>query len=144
MKDRLVIIESDPINKEILEKVLIDTYEILFVKFMKILQDQWYNYNPELILYDMHSMDPQSLFYLGGMKRKCGNLFHFIMLVSENNISFERIAREQGVFYYMIRPFEYKELREVLGAAFHQIKKRRLKKNLFGDTVLAKGISYDQ
>ena len=122
MKKNILIIESDFFEQEIFSKVFSDQFRIKFAVNTCDALDVTARFPPEVIVYDMGVPDAGALASLQETLRiEAKNFFRhntpLILIVSDNSISFERTARELGVYYFLIKPFEFKELSEAIFSA---------------------------
>ena len=130
MKRNLLIIEPDVFERDVFSKVLSDSYEIKFAVNVTDAIESSIALSPDAIVFDMNLPDIGALRSFGEAKDRWSYDIPLILIVSENSLEFERLAREQGIFYYMIKPFDFKELSEAIHSASSFAAKKKNCKNI--------------
>ncbi len=118
MTNKLLIIESDHVERDAMSKVLNSNYETCFAEDIEDAKRYCHKFYPGVIFFNMPFSDIKLLQILKELIKECGKDIPVIVSVSDNSIEFERAVREEGVFYYLIRPLNLQELWDVLDAAF--------------------------
>ncbi len=131
MNGRVLIIEPDPYEIGILSKVFSGLFEIKFASDYKDAIEGLYEFDPEVVIYDVHVLNPDDLLRLNGAIKQCIYPVPVVLVVSDNNLEMERFARVQNVFFYLIRPYEFRVLEEALISAMRFSRERRLKDQIF-------------
>ena len=126
MNGRVLIIEPDPYEIGILSKVFSGLYETQFAANYKDAIEGLYEFDPEVVIYNVHVLNPDDLLSLNGAIKQCNYPIPVVLVVSDNHIEMERFAREQKVFYYLIKPYEFRVLEDALIAAMRFSRERRL------------------
>jgi len=116
-KRKLLIIEPDVFERDVFSKVFSDLYEIKFTINVNEATETIKEYQPSALIYDMPLTDMGSFRKLNEANSHNGNSIPLILIVSDNSLEFERMARENRVFYYLIKPFDFKELSEAIHSA---------------------------
>ncbi len=123
-KRKLLVIDSEPFDREIMAKVYSAEYFTLFAAYPNDCLDACVRFNPGVVVYEMRKPNIEALRLFCNAIIKFNPTLPFIVIVSHNTIELERFARLQGAFYYLIRPFNFQELWDALDAAFiHSMKK---------------------
>ena len=118
MKAKLLVIEPDVFERDILSKVLSDRYDIYFSVNIKSAHETYQEVEPQIVLLHVQLPDIETLEEFCKIKKQWQVGLPVILIISENSLEFERYARTQNIFfYYMIKPYDFKELEEVLVSA---------------------------
>ncbi len=118
MKKKLLVIDDSAFDREVLKKVFSRFYSIRFALSENLCYQRCCICNPDVVYYELRTAQADLL------EKVCTGVADYhpstplIITASENNASIERLARIHGVFYYLIRPFNFLELWDVFDAAF--------------------------
>lgn len=118
MKGKLLVIDNEPFDREVMAKVFSQYYDIVFAEHPAECSDALIKFQPDVVLFELRVPKLGLLEMVCEAVKSCNPSIPMLVSVSYNNIELERYAREHKIFYFMIRPFNYKELCEALEAAF--------------------------
>jgi DNA-binding NtrC family response regulator len=118
MKNKLLIIDTERFDRDIMVKIFKGKYVLSFAHNEETCERACQEYRPDVTLYEMREPQESHLSLVCESIRSVNPDIPLIVIASYNTIELERYARMQGVFYYLIRPFNLKELWDVLDAAF--------------------------
>ena len=123
MNNRILIIEPDPFDKDVFSKILSDSYDIKIITTSRGIKNVYRDFKPQVILFDMRLFDIKELQTIISFKNSYDEKVPVIVIVSDTTPHIEKSVRQLGIFYYMVKPYDLKELDEVLQGAF-RIKNR--------------------
>lgn len=118
MNNRILIIEQDPFDKDIFSKILSDSYDIKIITTSRGIKNVYRDFQPQVILFDMRLFDIKELQTVISLKNSYDEKVPVIVIVSDTTPHIEKSVRQLGIFYYMVKPYDLKELDEVLQGAF--------------------------
>ena len=118
MKKRLLVIDSEPFNQEIARKIFSGKYEMGFENSANGLEHGCQIMMPNVILFEKRTPETNDLRDLLIKARLHNPSLPVVVIISNNSLELETVARSCGAFYCMIRPFNLKELWDILAAAF--------------------------
>ncbi len=117
MKEKVLVIESDPYERGILYKVFSSKYKLTFTASVEDAIEISKKSPQKVMLYNMESPDAQALQNLKKLKEEDELQTPIITIISENTLEVENAVRGIGVFYYLIKPYNFRDLEEsILGA----------------------------
>ncbi len=123
MNNRLLIIEPDPFDRDIFSRILADSYDIKFTADSRGIEDIYRDFRPQVVLFDMRLYDINELRTVISLKNSYDEKVLVIVIVTDTTVHVEKSVRQLGIFYYMVKPYDFKELIGVLQEAF-RIKSR--------------------
>jgi DNA-binding NtrC family response regulator len=118
MNNRILIIESDPFDKDVFSKILSDSYEVKIMATSRGGAKACRDFQPQVILFDMRLHDIRDLQNFIAVKNSYDEKVPVIVIVSDTTPDMEQSVRKLGIFYYLVKPYDFKELGEVLQGAF--------------------------
>ena len=118
MTKKLMIIDSEPFDREIAGKIFSSKYDLAFAENLFEFETSCEGFKPNVVLFELREPNEWQLREAAIVcKFRCPPL-PLVLVISENSMELEATARSYGVFYCLIRPFNLKELWDVLDAAF--------------------------
>ena len=118
MAKKLMIIDSEAFDRDIARKIFSGKYEMAFAENLSEFQSSIDAIKPEVVLYELRTSNECELRDAIVATKLRGTPLPLVLVISENSVELEATARDYGVFYCLIRPFNLKELWDVLEAAF--------------------------
>lgn len=118
MKEKVLVIESDPYERGILYKVFSGKYKLTFAESVEDAIEISKKSPHKVMIYDMESPNAQALQNLKKLKEEDEMETPIITIISENTLEGENAVRGIGVFYYLIKPYNFRDLEELLLGAF--------------------------
>jgi DNA-binding NtrC family response regulator len=126
MRESIMMMGIDQYDRKIMTKVFSEKYDLHFLK--KPDEPSWSGKGPlfKVVIYNMGIPDQKSLCALEHMKKHDSLERPVIVITSQNTIDVDRFLATTGVFYHLIRPFEIKDLDDLITGAFRFWKKKRI------------------
>jgi DNA-binding NtrC family response regulator len=126
MRESIMIIGMDTFNEKIITKVFSEKYDLFF--YEKISEPLWPGKGsfPKLAICNMDVPDEENLFVLQRMIKQDPLERPVIVITSQNTIDVDRFLATAGVFYHLVRPFEMKDLDDLITGAFRFWQKKRI------------------
>jgi DNA-binding NtrC family response regulator len=126
MRESIMMIGVDRYDRMILTKVFSEKYDLLFID--KVDQSLLSNKGPfpKLIIYNIGIGDEESLNALQRVKKLDGLERPIIAITSHNTVEIDRFLATTGVFYHLVRPFELRDLDDLITGAMRFWRKRQL------------------
>ena len=118
MKEKVLVIESDTYERGILYKVFSGKYKLTFTASVEEAIEISKKSPHKVMIYDMESPDAQALKNLKKLKEEDEMETPIITIISENTLEGENAVRGIGVFYYLIKPYNFRDLEELIIGAF--------------------------
>ena len=118
MKEKVIVIESDPYERGILNKVFSSKYKLTFAASVEDAIEISKKSPHKVMIYDMESPNVQALQNLKKLKEEDEMETPIITIISENTLEGENAVRGIGVFYYLIKPYNFRDLEELIFGAF--------------------------
>lgn len=125
MNNRLLIIDSEPFYRDVMNRIFGTTYSIGFGKSVDEAVAVMKIFEPGVVFFELRQADVNQLTLVVDSVKKLRLDTPLIVAVSENNRELERYARENNIFYYMLRPFNLKELWDAIECGFVTYEKNR-------------------
>jgi len=133
MYNRLLIIDSEKFDREIARKIFSGKYKLDFVASVLDVNYKFMVSEPDVVLYEMRVPNIDDLADVIINTQSKNPPVPLVLIISENSIEIETFARIYKVFYCLIRPFNLKELWNVLESAFIYRKRLKLEHNIDND-----------
>jgi DNA-binding NtrC family response regulator len=126
MREIIKMIGMDQYDKKMLTKVFSEKYDLNFLK--KSDETSWSGKGPffKLVIYNMGIPDEKKLCALERMKSHDTLERPVIVITSQNTIDVDRFLATTGVFYHLVRPFEMKDLDDLIAGALRFWQKKRI------------------
>lgn len=125
MNKKLLIIDSEPFYRDIMNRIFGSTYSVSFAKSVDEAGEVMKSFEPWAVFFELRQADRDQLTkVVDALKRYCSDS-PLIVAVSENSRELEKYARCNNIFYYMLRPFNLKELWDAIECAFVAYEKNR-------------------
>lgn len=113
MSGKVAIIEPDMIQTGELAKNLSWKFQLKFMETIDELPHACETFHPDALLYGSDVPNLQTLHALISQRKRCCAAIPFIVAVNSNCIDCETYVREEGVFFYIVKPYDYTVLEEV-------------------------------
>lgn len=126
MNGRLLVIDNEPFDRKIMAKVFSAEYHVRFANNPQTSLEVCQEFQPQVLLFELRTRDQISLQEMCYVRDQYNPLIPLLVVVSNNAYELEQFARMQQVFYYLIRPFNFKELWDSLEDAFSYFNKRKM------------------
>lgn len=137
MKSRLLVIDSEKFDREMMRSIFGKTYSVKLTKCVNDAAKVIKTFDPGVVFYELRNNDIRPINELFVAIGKISPDAAVIISVSENTRELEKLIRSKNVFYYMLRPFNLKELWDAVDSGFTHFEKKRLLRNL-NDVSLSK------
>jgi DNA-binding NtrC family response regulator len=126
MREIIKMIGMDQYDKKMLTKVFSEKYDLHFLE--KTDEPSWSGKGPffKLVIYNMGIPDEKGLLALERMKNHDALERPVIVITSQNTINVDRFLATTGVFYHLVRPFEMKDLDDLIAGALRFWQKKRI------------------
>lgn len=136
-----MVIDDDLFDSMVMEKIFSEYYQVSIAENVQDFYCKYRKIRPQVIYYELRTPCSEMLQEIYGIiKSKPYMHPHLIIAATENTYDIEQFARINGVFYYLIRPFNLKELWDALESAFRDKEKKercyRHKKLLSGNILV--------
>ncbi len=131
MKNKLLIIDSEPFDREVMAKIFSGTYELSYAVTVADCFSSCQEFLPDVVYFELRKPEMEQLETVCESLQKYRPGIPFIVSATENTLELERFARVNRVFYYMIRPFNLRELWDSMASAFYQVGYREAKRKQF-------------
>ena len=123
IQHKILIVDDDELNLEIMEEILSDYYELIQARNGKEALEQFRKYNPSLILLDI--MMPEMNGYEACRQIKIESteihpVPHVIMVSAKASLDERLKGYEHGADDYVIKPFDDEELTAKVGVHIRQ------------------------
>lgn|GEM_PF-3292355 len=130
MKNRLLIIDSEKFDREMMRLIFGKTYSVKLTKSISCAEKVSRSFDPAVVFYELRNNDIRQIFELFAAMEKISPDAAVIISVSENSRELEKLIRSKNVFYYMLRPFNLKELWDAVESGCKHHEKLKLLRNL--------------
>jgi len=138
VKSRLLIIDSEKFDREMMNRIFGKTYSIKLTKDVHAAAKLMTSFDPAVVFYEMRNNDIRQINELFTAMGMISPDAAVIISVSENTRELEKLIRSKNVFYYMLRPFNLKELWDAVESGCIHFEKMRLLRNLNGVSLSTK------
>ena len=125
MNNRLLVVDNEPFDREIMRRIFMSLSIVGFADEPDKLREKLLDFSPHVIFYELRTPDEDSLKMFFSECKKHTPEALTILSITENSLELEKYARVSGVFYYLIRPFNLKELWDAVECAFACAAKKR-------------------
>jgi DNA-binding NtrC family response regulator len=124
MLESILIIGIDRYDREIITKLFSEKYGLTFID--KTDRRSWCATSPffKLVIYNMGIPDEESLQTLQSIKNSDSFERPVIVITSQNTVDVDRFLATTGVFYHLVRPFEIRDLDDLISGALRFWKKK--------------------
>lgn len=116
--DRLLIIDTEKFDRDIMNRIFGSTYSTDFAFSAEGAASAMKRFEPGVVFFELRQADIAQLALIFDAKAKYCPNSALIVAASENTRELERYARLNSVFYYMLRPFNLKELWDAIEWGF--------------------------
>jgi DNA-binding NtrC family response regulator len=125
MRENIMMIGMEQYDKEMMAKVFSANYDLHFMQ--KEDEPSWSGKGPffKLVIYNMGIPNEKNLCALESMRKHDALERPVIVITSENTIDVDRFLATTGVFYHLVRPFEMKDLDDLIAGALRFWQKKR-------------------
>jgi DNA-binding NtrC family response regulator len=123
MNKRLLIIDSEPFYRDMMDRIFGSTYSVWFAKSVDDSGEVIISIEPWVVFFELRQADMDQLTSIVDCLKKSSPYTKLIVAVSENSRELERYARCNNIFYYMLRPFNLKELWDAVECGFTSYEK---------------------
>jgi DNA-binding NtrC family response regulator len=133
MRESIMMIGIDRYDREMLTKVFSEKYDLVFLDKTDPSSLSGKGPFPKLIVYNLGVGDGESLLDLQRVKKLDGLERPIIVITSHNTVEIDRFLATTGVFYHLVRPYELRDLDDLIRGAFRFWRKRQLDNSAFVD-----------
>jgi len=130
VKSRLLVIDSEKFDREMMYRIFGKTYLVKLTKDVHALKKVMESFDPAVVFYELRNNDIDKINELFTTVDKISPDAAIIISVSENTRELEKLIRSKNVIYYMLRPFNLKELWDVVESGSRHFEKLRLFKKI--------------
>src|SRR2546423_11208588 len=112
-KMKIVIIDDEPVNVELLEEILVENEYSRFesVTDSKHALDVCKSFQPDLVLLDLMMPAPDGFVVLESLRTQFGEAFlPIVILTADTNDESKRRALEAGATDFLLKPFDHVEV----------------------------------
>ncbi len=126
MRETIMVIGVDRYDKEVMQKVFSGRYDMLFIDNAGQLAGRRRGPFFKLVVYNMGIPNEENLDALNRLIR-CDFLERpVIVITSQNTVDVDRFLAASGVFYHLVRPFELRDLDDLIKGALRFWQKKRI------------------
>jgi DNA-binding NtrC family response regulator len=126
MRERIMMIDMERFDREILTKIYSEKYDLVFIDKTDQSSLSGKGPFPKLIIYNLGVGDGESLLDLQRVKKLDCLERPIIVITSHNTVEIDRFLATTGVFYHLVRPYELRDLDDLIRGAFRFWRKRQL------------------
>lgn len=126
VKSRLLVIDSEKFDREMMHRIFGKTYSVKLTKDINAAKMVVKNFDPAVVFYELRNNDIDQINNLFAAMGELSPDAAVIISVSENTRDLEKLIRSKNVFYYMLRPFNLKELWDAIESGSRHFEKTRL------------------
>jgi len=130
VKSRLLVIDSEKFDREMMYRIFGKTYLVKLTKDVHASKKVMESFDPAVVFYELRNNDIDKINELFTTVGKISPDAAIIISVSENTRELEKLIRSKNVIYYMLRPFNLKELWDVVESGSRHFEKLRLFKKI--------------
>lgn len=128
VKWRLLVIDSEKFDLEMMQRIFGKTYSVKLARSVNFATKVIQTFDPAVVFYELRNYDLRQINELFAAIGKISPDVAVIISVSENTRELEKYIRSKNVFYYMLRPFNLKELWDAVESGSRYFEKLRLLK----------------
>lgn len=135
MPGRLLFLEPDPYEIGFYTKLLSGLYQVHFVSTPEHLVTWCRSCTPDVIILDLDgiagcgispSVPGESVATPGDdffeeIRRRCGFRIPLVVVTTRPGLDYERLVRQKRIFYYLVKPFEFRLFESMLQAAYRYL-----------------------
>ena len=118
MKEKILIIEPEQKDRNDLQDYLSAKYEITFAAEIQEAIDSIRKKLHKVIIYDLDNPKSKVITDLMRLKKSIEDI-PIITITSVNSLEAEKTIRGIGVFYYLLKPYQVRDLDKLINAAVH-------------------------
>jgi DNA-binding NtrC family response regulator len=130
VKNRLLVIDSEKFDREMMHRIFGKTYIVKLSRGVNYAEKVIGDFDPAVVFYELRNNDISQINELFAIMEKISPDAAVIISVSDNTRDLEKLIRSKNVFYYMLRPFNLKELWDAVDSGCKHFEKLRLLRNL--------------
>ena len=123
MENRLLVIDSEAFDSGIMRRIFSSISDVCLINSVTEIDSTLKSFKPDVVYFEMRLPQKDQLSKLFRVLKRKSPASLVIISVTENSVEIERYARINNVFYYLIRPFNLKELWDVIECGFETAKK---------------------
>jgi len=124
MERRLLIIDTEEFDRNMMGRIFSSTYEMAYAACIEDAGKVMQEFKPGVVYFEVRCTDTgQFTAVADAMATYCPQS-SLIVAVLDNSREFERFIRSREVFYYMLRPFNLKELWDAVESGFKVFEKK--------------------
>jgi DNA-binding NtrC family response regulator len=126
MRENIMVMGFEADDRNLLTKVFSEAYDLVFIGNAERLGGVDRGPFFKVVLYNMGSPDDANL--LAFKEIKSQDVFErpIIVFTSRNTVEIDRFLASIGVFYHLVRPFEFKDLDDLIKGALRFWQKKRI------------------
>jgi DNA-binding NtrC family response regulator len=118
MDRKLLVIDTEEFDRNMMGRIFGSTYSIAFAANGEESRSVMKEFVPGVVYFELRQADTaQFSRVFDAMVENCPHSA-LIVAVTENTREFERFIRSHNVFYFMLRPFNLKELWDAVESGF--------------------------
>lgn len=110
VKSRLLIVDTESFDREMMDRVFGTTYTVKLAKDVCDAKKVMKSFEPAVVFYEIRKNDAKQIDELFNVLETKYPGTAIIVSVSDNTRELEMKIRSRKLFYYMLRPFNLKEL----------------------------------
>jgi DNA-binding response OmpR family regulator len=118
MKKKILIIEANTLEQQIISRFFSEEYEISFTRTVKDATKKVPLSRPQAIVLNLHGIGLKDIWDFANLKAVMGPEIPVIVIASDNSLQVERAFRQIGTYYYLTKPYEFRELAEAVQSIF--------------------------
>ena len=123
----ILVVDDDQFMRKLLRQELIkEGYDIQTVEAGSVAIKKIMVQNFDVLILDIHMAGITGQETISVVKKICSHL-PIIVITGDESSEMERKIRAQGVFYYFVKPFNMKKMKEVIKAALRKVKPEKRK-----------------
>ena len=119
MKSKILFIYKDDTGKDNFKKAIASSYNVCLASSVQEVFSRKRPFHPLSVIFQMQKPDAETLQDLAMLKAQLNPSTSIIAIALENSREMEKNLRRIGIFYYLIEPYEFQDLRELVKAAVH-------------------------
>lgn len=127
MSGKVVVVGSDTIQTGELAKHLSWKFQLKFVDNSGALIECCQKVHPDVLLFDISSPSIKMLDAFIAIRNRYNSNIPFIVAVSENRRNCEMHVRKEGIYFYIVKPYDYAVLEDIIGNACRVFRETALK-----------------
>jgi CheY-like chemotaxis protein len=128
MRETILVVERDLAERKLLTALLSKKFILYFTPTVDECIQKLRYAHPGLIVLGLPQPDIDALNKLSFFLKVSSREIPLIVGVAENDLDFERAARELRIFYYLVKPYDQVELVRAIGSAMALIHEEAVRK----------------